>query len=315
MRVAVITPVAGRHEHLRVQRRGLARSTLRIDSHVVVCMGDDQAAEVAGQQAEPPTTAVHVELAGPRLPLARARNAGAQRAIESGADLLVFLDVDCIPARGMVQRYVDCANEDRVPRLLCGPVSYLPPPPPSGYDLDLLGELADPHPARPCPPDDGTLRGGDPRLFWSLSFAVRPDVWTAIGGFCEEYRGYGGEDTDFGQLAAAAGVRLDWTGGAHAYHQFHPTGDPPVEHVDDILANAHVFFRRWGWWPMTGWLTEFQRLGLAHVDPAGCWRSGPGGRPIAQAEPPHRPINRGSPDPTNRPTVAPISEPMTTSPG
>jgi GT2 family glycosyltransferase len=278
MRVAVITPVAGRHQHLRLQRRGLRRSTLPVDSHVVVCMGDAGAADVAAVQAEPPLTAVHVEVPDTRLPLAQSRNAGAERAIASGADLLVFLDVDCVPAPGMVQRYVQCASEDRTPRLLCGPVTYLPPPPRAGYDLDRLGELAEPHPARPRPAENQTVRDGDPRLFWSLSFAVRPDVWRQIGGFCEEYRGYGGEDTDFGQRAAAVGVRLDWIGGAEAYHQFHPSNDPPVEHLDDVLANAHVFFRRWGWWPMSGWLTEFERLGLAHVDPADGWQSGPGSR-------------------------------------
>ena len=272
MRIAVITPVAGRHAHLGMQRRGLRRSRLPADSHVVVCMDDPGAADVAAAHDGPPLTAVPVEVPDSRLPLARARNVGAQTAIESGADLLVFLDVDCIPAPGMLGRYVQCATEDPAPRLLCGPVAYLPPPPADGYDLDRLGELADPHPARPWPAEDQTLRDGDPRLFWSLSFAVRPDVWNRIGGFCEEYHGYGGEDTDFGQCAATAGVRLDWTGGAYAYHQFHPSGDPPVEHVDDILANAHVFFRRWGWWPMTGWLTEFQRLGLAAFDPAEGWR-------------------------------------------
>jgi GT2 family glycosyltransferase len=239
-------------------------------------MGDSAAARAAEAEAGPPTTAIHVEVPGSRLPLARARNAGAEQAIESGADLLVFLDVDCIPAPGMLQRYVECAREDGDPRLLCGPVAYLPPPPPDGYDLDRLGELADPHPARPRPAGNQVLRDGDPRLFWSLSFAVRPADWRGIGGFCEQYRGYGGEDTDFGQLAAAAGVRLDWIGGADAYHQFHPTGDPPVEHVDDVLTNARVFFQRWGWWPMAGWLTEFQRLGPAHLDPTDGWRRGPG---------------------------------------
>jgi N-acetylglucosaminyl-diphospho-decaprenol L-rhamnosyltransferase len=276
VRVAVITAVAGRHQHLGLQRQGLRRSTLSVDSHVVVCMGDRAAAEAAVTQAGPPTSVVHVDVPDSRLPLASARNAGAARAIQLGADLLIFLDVDCIPAPGMVRRYVDCALQDPTPRLLCGPVAYLPPPPPGGYDLDRLSELADPHPARPLPPENQVLRDGDPRLFWSLSFAIPPAVWTRIGGFCERYRGYGGEDTDFGQLAATAGVRLDWIGGAHAYHQFHPSGDPPVEHVDDILANAQVFFRRWGWWPMTGWLTEFQRLGLAHFDPADGWLGGPG---------------------------------------
>jgi GT2 family glycosyltransferase len=270
----MITPVAGRHRHLSLQRRGLGRSTLPVGSHVVVCMDDPAAADVAAAQAGPPPATVHVEVPGSRLPLARARNAGAEHAIESGADLLVFLDVDCIPAPGMVARYVQCALEDQAPRLLCGPVAYLPPPGPGGYDLDRLGELADPHPARPHPAENETLRDGDARLFWSLSFAVRPETWARIGGFCEQYRGYGGEDTDFGQCAAAVGVRVDWTGGAVAYHQFHPVSDPPVEHVDDVVANAQVFYRRWGWWPMSGWLTEFQRLGLAHFDPADGWRLG-----------------------------------------
>lgn len=275
MRVAVITPVKGRHEHLRLQRRGLRRSTTPVDAHVVVCMGDDDAGGVAAAETGPPTTPIHLSVPGTRLPLAAARNAGAEWAIESGAELLMFLDVDCIPAPGMVRRYVRCAGEDPAPRLLCGSVAYLPPAAAGGYDLDRLRELADPHPARPSPAEEETIRGGDARLFWSLSFAVRPDVWERIGGFCEEYRGYGGEDTDFGQCAAAAGIRLDWIGGAEAFHQFHPVSDPPVEHVDDVLANARIFFGRWGWWPMTGWLTEFQRLGLAHLDPAGGWRSGP----------------------------------------
>jgi N-acetylglucosaminyl-diphospho-decaprenol L-rhamnosyltransferase len=278
VRVAVITPVAGRHQHLRLQRRGLRRSTLPVDSHVVVCMDDRDAADVAATEQGPPADPVHIEVPDAGLPLARARNVGARRAIGSGADLLVFLDVDCIPAPGMVGRYVEAAGQDPAPRLLCGPVAYLPTPPSGGYDLDRVAELADPHPARPHPEEDQTLRDGDLRLFWSLSFAVRPDVWDRIGGFDEEYVGYGGEDTDFGQRAGAAGVRLDWVGGADAYHQFHPTSDPPVQHVDDVLTNARIFFRRWGWWPMTGWLTEFQRLGLVHFDPVDGWRRGtPGG--------------------------------------
>ena len=271
MRTAVITPVSGRHGHLDMQRRGLGRSAVPAHSHVVVCMADRDAADVAAARPGPPVVPVHVDVPDGRLPLARARNAGAATAIRSGAELLVFLDVDCIPGHELIGRYVDCARQDPGPRLFCGPVTYLPPPPPAGYDLERLARLTDPHPARPSPAGGETLPDGDPRLFWSLSFAVRPDVWQRIGGFCEEYVGYGAEDTDFGQRAAAAGVRLDWIGGADAYHQFHPTSDPPVQHVDDVIANARIFFRRWGWWPMTGWLTAFERLGLARYDAADGW--------------------------------------------
>ena len=58
------------------------------------------------------------------------------------------------------------------------------------------------------------------------------------------------------------GTALTWVCGAWAYHQYHPSPDPPVQHLTDIVRNAAIFHRRWGWWPMTGWLREFERRGL-----------------------------------------------------
>ena len=93
----------------------------------------------------------------------------------------------------------------------------------------------------------------------------------AVGGFCELYQGYGGEDTDFAMLARQAGLGLTWVGGAAAYHQWHPAGSPPVEHLTDIVRNAALFAERWGWWPMGGWFTEFEALGLARRTSDGGW--------------------------------------------
>ena len=206
------------------------------------------------------------------MPVARARNAGAEHALEAGAELLVFLDVDCLPGDGLLGRYRDAAGRAG-PALLCGPVAYLPPAPPGGYPATGLHALADPHPARPAPPDGALERGGDHALFWSLSFAVTSATWRRIGGFSEDYVGYGGEDTDFGQLARRAGIDLCWVGGALAYHQHHLVEAPPVRHLDDILRNARIFHGRWGWWPMSGWLSAFAERGLAHYDAAaGVWR-------------------------------------------
>ncbi len=197
-----------------------------------------------------------------RLPVARARNLGATRALHSGADLLVFLDVDCIPGGLMLQRYGEFAVREPTPSLLCGPVSYLPPTLPRDCDERHLAAVGQPHPARPVPPETGFICDGDRRLFWSLSFAVRASLWKELGGFCEDYEGYGCEDTDFGALAAQHGVPLTWLGGAWAFHQYHPTADPPVQHIEDILRNAGIFYRRWGWWPMGGWLDSFEQQGL-----------------------------------------------------
>jgi GT2 family glycosyltransferase len=143
-----------------------------------------------------------------------------------------------------------------------GPVTYLPPPPPAGYPLSRLDELHDPHPARPRLERGQTRHGAAPEQFWSLSFALSEPAWLRSGGFSEAYAGYGGEDTDFGQLLRERGVGLGWTGDARAYHQHHPVSRPPIEHLDDILRNGAVYHRRWGSWPMEGWLTEFERRGL-----------------------------------------------------
>jgi GT2 family glycosyltransferase len=236
--------------------------------HVIVALDDLHVADIVADEG---TQALVVDLnVAEPLPVALGRNQGAVAALSRSAELLVFLDVDCIPDTGLIARYYDAANQPQYrDALLCGPVTYLPPPGPGGYPLDDLRARVDPHPARPNPPDDEIVGTTDYALFWSLSFAVSSTTWTKIGGFCERYRGYGGEDTDFAQCAAARGVSMQWVGGAHAFHQFHPTNDPPVEHVDDIVRNARIFHRRWGWWPMNGWLAGFEQAGLIERDSAG----------------------------------------------
>jgi GT2 family glycosyltransferase len=264
MRTAVITIASGRHDHLRRQRAGLAAGARVPDRHVVVSMGDPELARVVGAP-------VVTLPAGDRLPLAQARNTGAAHALAAGADLLVFLDVDCIPGSDLVARYEEVAADGA---LLCGPVTYLPPA--RDYPLSDLPRMTDPHPGRPAPGPRECRRGGDHALFWSLSFATTAATWRTIGGFCEDYSGYGGEDTDYGQRARATDVDLWWVGGADAYHQHHPVQDPPVDHLDDIVANATLFHRRWGWWPMTGWLDAFAADGLLRYDPTTeHWRRSP----------------------------------------
>ncbi len=307
-RTAVVTIAHGRHEHLRGQQWGLARQSVGPDLHVVVAMGDPEVALVAHEAADEGAhrgahqgahegahesafrdahdpygqarvVTVHLDTAGEQLPLAHARNAGARAAMQAGADRLVFLDVDCIPAPGTLERYaavLDAAERDPAspgPVVACGTVAYLPQVPhPRAYRTDSLAELADPHPARPVPDDGQVVVGADLRLFWSLSFALTAADWERVGGFGEEYVGYGAEDTDFGQRLGAAQGTMLWVGGAAAYHQHHPSETPPVRHLASIIRNANVFRDRWGWFPMEGWLAAFAERGLARLDPVtGRW--------------------------------------------
>jgi GT2 family glycosyltransferase len=268
VRTAVITIVHGRHEHLRMHLRGLAASTTLPYSHVIVAMGDETVKNIVAQER---SSAHVVEIDVPEgdpLPLARARNIGAAKARCHGAELLVFLDVDCIAAPTLLARYHETASEENsTASLFCGPVTYLTQPLSSPITPDEMALLHNPHPARPAPRAGTVLHGDDFNLFWSLSFAVTVPTWLALQGFCEEYRGYGGEDTDFAWSARDKGVKLTWVGGADAYHQFHHVSDPPIEHLDNILTNAQVFHQRWGQWPMQGWIDAFEERGLVEYRP------------------------------------------------
>jgi hypothetical protein len=263
MRTAVITIVSGRRKHLDRQHAGLAASTVRPDLYVVVAMDDPTLAhwEPAGTPA-PLIEKLDVDRAA--LPLAAARNLGAERAIRESAELLIFLDVDCIPSPGLIEHYLDAAKRQPA-ALLNGAVGYLPED--ADYDDPSTWEAAARFHAfrERLPP--GHTAAADHRLFWSLCFALRASTWSTIGGFCEDYSGYGGEDTDFGMLAERSHIDSQWVGGAEAYHQFHSTSNPPVQHLDDILANGETFKQRWGFWPMEGWLRDFERLGLVERKP------------------------------------------------
>ena len=262
LRTAVVTVVHGRGDHLARQRASLAASTTAAD-HVVVAVDDPVVAA-----EEWCVTSVPGDPLG--LPIAAARNRGAEAALARGADVLVFLDVDCLAGADLVEAYAE-AVRDEPTTVWSGPVTYLDPPPADGYDLSALAALDSPHPARPAPAVGERVRGADPDLFWSLSFACSSAAWQRTGGFCEDYVGYGGEDTDFARLVVGAGLDLGWLGSARAFHQWHPVSRPPVEHVDDIVRNAEIYRARWGATPMLGWLEAFEERGLVQRDAEGRW--------------------------------------------
>lgn len=263
LRTAVVTITRDRDAHLHRQRRGLARNPPEL--HVVVGMGGEP--ELTPVVGAPETVVTTVAVPATGLPLAAARNAGAAAAIAAGAELIILLDVDCIPGPHLLDRYAAAPPLVDRPALLCGPVAYLPPPPDGGYPDTGLADLAAPHPARPAPPDGEVWPETRFELFWSLSFAVTADDWITLGGFCEEYTGYGGEDTDFALTAAALGAGLHWVGGADAHHQHHPPSRGTPGRAAEIVRNAHVFHRRWGRWPMVTWLEELAAAGVVDFDP------------------------------------------------
>lgn len=277
--LAVVVIVHGRHEHLRRCLSSLADQVLPATRVVVVAMADDRAgalAEFTGAELGLPITLVAMDADPSRLPLARARNLGVAAADSAN---LVLLDVDCLADPFLLQRYADAMSSPRPPGLgsgpvvWCGPVTYLGPnarvdlpgsDPASTPRIDwqMVRSHRAPHTARPDPAAGALVPGTDLRLFWSLSYAITAADHAAAGGFDEAYEGYGGEDTDFARRLGTTGGGICWVGGADAYHQHHPVSRPPVEHVEDIVRNAALFRARWGSDCMTGWLEEFEGLGL-----------------------------------------------------
>lgn len=256
--VAVITLFsAARLTHALNQFTLLAGGTGRLV--VAVWLDEAEAPVVDG------VTVIRVPPGRDGLRLAAGRNAGAAEALRRGARLLVFLDADCLPGPELLERYTE-ARYEHPESVFCGPVTYLPegaaPRTPDG-----LRAATAPHAARPSLPPGETraATSDEQRLFWSLSFACSPQAWVRSQGFDETYEGYGAEDTDFASRLQQRGIELRWVGGAHAYHQYHPTSSPPIQHLDDILRNGALYRDRWGSWPMEGWLKAFEEADVIRL--------------------------------------------------
>lgn len=223
--VSVLTLARGRTAHLHQLVEGLKRCRPLPAELVLVDMND----------APPP-------IPGAPFPIRR-----------------IALRGERLPSRALLE-LIESAL-DKVDGLVCPQALYLGPEDARGAWTEAeLVAAGRPHPARVFP-DAGLLRETNYGLFWSLAFGVRRTTFDRIGGFDEAFTGYGGEDTDFGFRAKQLDVPLLFTGGDVVFHQHHPVSDPPVEHLGDIVRNAQVFRRKWGWWPMEGWLNAFEAEG------------------------------------------------------
>ncbi len=262
MTVSICTLAHGRSTHLANLVTGLSQSDVLPDELVIAVMQDN-----AYDLPDAPYPVRQWILGSDAIPLARARNTAAREAV---GELLIFLDVDCIPHPACVTDYIAASRSHG--GVFMGEVGYLPKgSTDAGVDFDLFERVAVRHSERPGPPERGLRACEDYRCFWSLNFAMSADLFRASGGFDEAFDGYGGEDTDFGRTLSSQHVPLWWVKGAKAYHQYHPHFMPPVHHLDSVLANAATFARKWGHPTMQHWLRAFVLMGLVERTEKG-WR-------------------------------------------
>ena len=75
----------------------------------------------------------------------------------------------------------------------------------------------------------------------------------------------GGEDTDFSFSARSQNIPL-YKISALAYHQFHLSYSPPLNHLAEIVSNAEIFQQKWQILPMDKWLKQFADMGYIDRD-------------------------------------------------
>lgn len=267
MELGIVTIVHGRHGHLARQLDWVDALDPQPLVHVVVSMGDPAIADLV----RPGTQLVELP-PQEELPLAAARNRGVEAAEAAGCNGVALLDVDCLPEREFAAdhtRFLLAAGRVTGPSVVTGRVRYLPEGlEDADHTPERLAEVGRDHRLRVLP-DTDELLAADVNLLWSLNIATSITDWHRIGGFDERYVGYGGEDTDFGRRLEAAGGQLWWARGAGAFHQWHPSSSPPVEHAAAITRNANLFHSLWGDYPMEGWLRAMEEDGLVRLGPDG----------------------------------------------
>ncbi len=251
-KLSLITIVKGRGQHLSNLLSGIVRSTYTPDEIIIIAI--NELPDLKGFEQLSIKT-ILLESKDKDLPIAEARNLGAT---SSSNEHLIFLDVDCIPSARFFEQIFHQGKTTKT--LIMGNPRYLTKKVFRGIRENQLKKISIFHPHRPTV--DRLEISKDWRLFWSLCFYIPKSLFIEIGGFDENYTGYGAEDTDFSLTLKQKGNYQFLLSEAVVYHQQHPVYSPPVHQLDSIIANAEKFYNKWGIWVMENWLEAFQQHGL-----------------------------------------------------
>ena len=255
--ISVCTIYAKRRLHLQNLVKGLIQSSIYPDELVIVCM-NDRLPDLPKTPFEIVTGNVNTD--DGTLPLAAARNKAAETA---RGDKLIFLDVDCISDRNLVSSFN--YHLEREDALYSGSVRYLNKDWQQNWTFESLKEQSSFHRLQGEAPAEKEKNFHPYELFWSLNFGIRKQTFERLQGFDERYTGYGGEDTDFSFTARAYKLPC-YKIAALAYHQFHVSYAPPLNHLTEIVDNAEVFYQKWQILPMDKWLKQFATLGYIELE-------------------------------------------------
>ena len=191
--VTIVIPTRNRHEMLK---RCLSRLTPYAGAHpeCSIVVSDDGDALQTREALAGDLAGVQV-VQGPRRGPAANRNCGAAYAT---AELLIFLDDDCIPDQNLIAVYQDAALKNPEIGVFEGRIS-------AGGEASSFADSA------PINETGGYL--------WSCNFAIRRELFLKVGGFDDRYPFAAMEDTDL-HLRVKRLSRVLFLSQARVWHAF-----------------------------------------------------------------------------------------------
>jgi glycosyltransferase involved in cell wall biosynthesis len=235
MRVSVVIPTYNRIDTLRVVLPALLGQTLPADQYELVIadsLSTDGTAEYLALLADSAAGRIR-HVPGPYAGRAAARNAGIAAA---RAPLVLFTDADIIASPDLLARHLaghEAAADLRVAIVGCElQVKSLE---------DYRMQRDQPETRRPLHPASRT------KLSWLYfltgNASARREDLLAVGGFDEDFTGYGHEDLELGYRLSKAGVELRYDAGAINYH-WHPVGYEEQKSKMELAGVSTVRFYR-----------------------------------------------------------------------
>lgn len=255
--ISVCTIYAKRKNHLQNLVESLIDSKMQPDELIIVCM-DDKIPQLPVTPFKIKST--NIQTKNDCLPLAEARNKAAKIA---QSDNLIFLDVDCICSNNLVDIFHDHLSQENA--LYQGSARYLLANwQQHNWTLSSLFQQSVPNLLQGAELKENQKVNHPHELFWSLCFGIKRETFFSLNGFDSQYLGYGGEDTDFAFTVRSHNIPC-YKISALAYHQYHFSYDPPLNHLTDIVKNARIFYAKWHMLPMKKWLFKFSEMGYVKM--------------------------------------------------
>jgi glycosyltransferase involved in cell wall biosynthesis len=181
---------------------------------VLVNDGSTDATPRTIERARGRATCAFTVVTQPNSGLARARNAGIERA---RGERIVFIDDDVLPLPNFVEEHLRAA-ERRPGAIVRG----------GAIEVESPEDL---------PPPIWSIKNYSGNYFWTTNVSVPLATIRAIGAFDESFSEYGWEDIDVGLRLRAAGVRAIFNPRALVYHV---KPRPSAAEVERMLRQARA---------------------------------------------------------------------------